>query len=53
LNGRKIISITPEAKFESEPCRAKPTARPAAPIIATNEVVLNSSVSNAASITTM
>ena len=30
---------TPEAKLESEPCKAKPTARPAAPMTATNEAV--------------
>ena len=30
---------TPEAKFASDPCSARPTARPAAPIRAMNEVV--------------
>ena len=32
---------TPAAKFESDPCNAKPTAKPAAPSTATNEVVWN------------
>ena len=39
LNGRKIIIITPAAKFCNEFCKAKPTAKPAAPISAINEVV--------------
>ncbi len=39
LKGRKISSITPAAKFESVPCRARPMARPAAPSTATSEVV--------------
>lgn len=32
LKGRNMISITPEAKFESEPCKTKPIASPAAPL---------------------
>ena len=40
LKGRNSISITPAAKFPSEPWRAKPTARPAAAMTAANEVVL-------------
>ena len=32
-------SKTPPAKFDNEPCKAKPTAKPAAPKIVTNEVV--------------
>ena len=39
LKGRKIIKITPAAKLESEPCNAKPIAKPAAPITATIEAV--------------
>ena len=34
----KIISIPP-AKFESDPCKANPIAKPAAPNIATNDDV--------------
>ena len=30
---------TPDAKLDSEPCNAKPTAKPAAPKIAMNDVV--------------
>ena len=41
VNGRKIINITPEAKFCKELCRARPTARPAAPSKAIIEVVLD------------
>ncbi len=43
--------ITPEAKLESEPCNAKPTARPAAPSTAINEVVCTPSCPSAASAT--
>ena len=39
LKGRKRISMTPDAKLDSEPCSAKPIARPAAPTIAMNEPV--------------
>ena len=39
LKGFEINRI-PEAKFDNEPCNAKPIARPAAPTMATNEVVL-------------
>ena len=39
FTGRKQMSITPEAKFESEPWRARPIARPAAPRTATKEAV--------------
>ena len=38
LNGRKLIIRKPAAKFASEPCRAGPIARPAAPGMAMNEV---------------
>ncbi len=31
MKGRKRSSITPAATFESVPCSARPTARPAAP----------------------
>ena len=50
--GRKIISMIPAAKFDSEPCNANPIARPAAPIMATNDVVSTPSVLNEARITT-
>ncbi len=39
LIGRKKISITPAATFDSVPCSARPMARPAAPMIATTLVV--------------
>ncbi len=39
LNGRKMIIRKPAAKFASEPCKARPIARPAAPKMAMNEVV--------------
>ena len=39
LKGRKMISMMPAAKFDSEPCKAKPTARPAAPMMAIKDVV--------------
>ncbi|MNE72677.1 hypothetical protein D3C80_1686380 [compost metagenome] len=39
LMGRKMISRKPAAKLESEPCSARPMARPAAPIMATKEAV--------------
>ena len=37
--GRNITIRTPDAKFASEPCKARPTARPAAPMTAISEVV--------------
>ena len=40
LYGRNSTISTPAAKFDSEPCNARPTARPAAPIRATSEAVL-------------
>ncbi|CSC07180.1 Uncharacterised protein [Vibrio cholerae] len=39
MNGRNATISTPAAKLDSEPCRAKPTARPAAPITATTDAV--------------
>src|SRR5690606_14545550 len=38
-NGRNSRISTPPAKFARLPCKARPIARPAAPIAATNEVV--------------
>ena len=52
LYGRSTISITPAAKFDSEPCSARPIARPAAPSTATTAVVLTPTVSSAAITTT-
>ena len=40
MNGLNNNINAPPAKFAKEPCNAKPTAKPAAPIIATNDVVL-------------
>ncbi|MNG22912.1 hypothetical protein D3C84_1074550 [compost metagenome] len=39
MNGLKRIISIPPAKFESEPCNDKPTAKPIAPKIATNDEV--------------
>ena len=39
VNGRKIRISTPAENLAREPCRAKPTARPAAPTMATKEAV--------------
>ena len=39
VKGRKIISMTPEAKFDRELCSDRPMARPAAPSKAISEVV--------------
>ncbi len=39
LNGLKVISNTPDAKLDNEPCSAKPTAKPAAPNTAIKLVV--------------
>ena len=36
---RNRISITPEARFESDPCKANPIAKPAAPSTATKDAV--------------
>src|SRR3569833_2877993 len=52
LYGRSTISITPAAKFDSEPWSARPTARPAAPSTATTAVVLTPTVSSDAITTT-
>ncbi len=52
MYGRSTINITPAAKFDSEPCSARPTARPAAPRTAITAVVLTPTVSSAATITT-
>ena len=51
VKGRKMISITPEAKFDRELCRDRPMARPAAPSRATRDVVLMPSWLSAAIIT--
>ena len=40
LNGFKIKMITPPEKFCNLPDNASQTAKPAAPIIVTNEVIL-------------
>ncbi|MCY1372699.1 hypothetical protein D9M69_599270 [compost metagenome] len=37
-NGRSTISMTPDAMFDSESLKARPTARPAAPSTASIEV---------------
>ena len=39
MAGRNVTSSTPEAKFDKDPCSARPIASPAAPIAATNEAV--------------
>src|SRR3569833_301038 len=52
LYGRSTISITPAAKFDSEPWSARPTARPAAPRTETTAVVLTPTVSSDAITTT-
>ena len=39
LKGLKIIIKAPPAKLDKDPCKAKPTAKPAAPTMAANEVV--------------
>ena len=39
LKGLNSIIKTPPAKFDSEPCKDKPTAKPTAPRMATNEEV--------------
>ena len=39
LKGRKVRSMTPAAKFENVPWKARAMARPAAPSTATNEAV--------------
>jgi hypothetical protein len=39
LKGRKISSMTPAARLESVPCKARPTARLAAPRMAMRLVV--------------
>ena len=51
LNGLNTINNTPEAKFDKEPCNAKPIAKPAAPTIATSDVVLKPKCDIAATIT--
>jgi hypothetical protein len=43
-----MIIRNPAAKFASEPCRASPMARPAAPITATKDVVCTPSCPRAA-----
>ena len=50
-NGRKIISITPEATWLKVPCRARPMARPAAPRAARIEAVWTPSWASAATVT--
>jgi uncharacterized protein YyaL (SSP411 family) len=40
LKGLKIIIKTPPAKFARLPCKARPMANPAAPIMAANEVAV-------------
>ncbi|MFT5655410.1 MAG: hypothetical protein ACI9XU_001129 [Arenicella sp.] len=37
LNGLKTMINIPAAKFDSEPCSASPTAKPAAPSTAIND----------------
>ncbi len=49
--GLKTSRSTPEAKFAREPCRARPTARPAAPRTAMNEAVCTPTRSRAATTT--
>ena len=39
LIGRNTMIITPAAKLDNVPCNAKPTAKPAAPKIATTDAV--------------
>jgi hypothetical protein len=38
-NGRKVTSKTPAARLESEPCNARPMAKPAAPSTAITDAV--------------
>ena len=51
--GLKINSMTPAAKFASEPCKAKPIAKPAAPTTATREAVCTPNRPSAAITTTV
>ncbi len=48
LKGRKTMIITPEAKLARVPCRAMPTAKPAAPSMATKLAVWMPNLARAA-----
>ena len=53
LYGRNMISVTPAAKFDSEPCSARPIVMPAAPTSATIAVVRTPTVSSATTVSAM